>query len=483
MKMRSEVVFCINSKEHRVSGSKALMTLSDYLRYESSLTGTKVVCAEGDCGACTVNFAASAEMDSALNFKTINSCIAPLFSLDGGFVVTVEGLGKTGKLHPVQESLFKCFGSQCGYCTPGFVCSMVDLVDDSIHKNKAITEKRAKNYLTGNLCRCTGYDPILKACTTINLRSVTPLTKKFHDPKVIGALKKISSTPVKIEGDNFEIFLPTTAREALKYKKQNPEARIVAGATDLGVVVNKGRLTYEKVLSLQNISSLWQVDQSKTHFKVGARATLSQLSNLFAEHFPEMENMLHIFASPQIKNSATLIGNVANGSPIADTIPFLMAVGAKIEAQSLTGTRLIPIEKFYLGYKKLNLKRTELILSIHIPKPQKNEFLKLYKASVRKDLDISAVTLASFLKIENAEIQEIRLAVGGVGPIVQRLYEIEKKFLGKKAEPKIFKDISEIIEKHVNPISDVRGSKEYRLQLCKNLFKKLSYDFSAAEIS
>lgn len=477
MKSRNSILFYINEKRYEVRGEQVLMNLSDFLRYEKSLTGTKVVCAEGDCGACTVLKADVRELSkNRWVFKSVNSCILPLFTLDGSQIVSVEGLQKKTELHPVQTAMVDNFGSQCGYCTPGFICAMASLVEDCVKEKKEVTEKRTKNYLTGNLCRCTGYDPIIKAAMSIDLKKVETLQDRYYNLERVKELKKNVKTSVEIQTSGLQVFLPTTLKQALMLKKKFSQIRIVAGATDLGVAVNKGRLSYEAVMSLQNIEELAEIKKEKKYLVVSSQVNLTQLQKVLKKNFPEMGQMLHLFASPQIKNLGTLIGNVVNASPISDTIPFLMVADALIEVQSSKSKKLIPIDQFFLGYKILNLKKDELVTAIYIPLAQREEISKLYKVSLRKDLDISAVTMAARIKLKGKKIEEARLAFGGVGPVVKRIKEIEEFWIGKELTAKLFSQTSEKIKSYVKPISDVRGSKEYRLLLCVNLIKKMSYE-------
>lgn len=483
MKTRQSVLFYINEKRYEVFGKQTLMNLSDFLRYEQSLTGTKVVCAEGDCGACTVLKASVHELNrNRLVFKSVNSCIMPVLNLDGCQIVTVEGLKKDSDLHPVQKSMVDNFGSQCGFCTPGFVCAMVGLVEDSVLQKKEITEKRTKNYLTGNLCRCTGYDPIVKSALAIDLKKVETLQERYHDAKKITELKIAVQKDVEIQIEGLKVFLPTTLKRALEIQKKFPSTKIVAGATDLGVMVNKGRFQYEAVMSLQNIDEMFEIKKVKDFIVVPSRVTLTQFQKYLEKEFPEMERMLNIFASPQIKNSGTMVGNLVNASPISDTIPFLMVSDAQIEVRKAGGKRLIAIDDFFLGYKKLAIKPQEIVTAIHIPISKGKQISKLYKVSVRKDLDISAVTMAARLKLKGRKIEEARLTFGGVGPTVARLKTIEKKWEGKDLTAELIRDASIELPQLISPLSDVRGSKEYRLLLCQNLIKKFADEIFSANV-
>lgn len=482
MKSRSEITFYLNGQKQTVRGEKALSTVSDFLRYEKSLTGTKVVCAEGDCGACTALLASSQDSDST-RFKAINTCIFPVLGLDGGHLVTIEGIADGEKLHPLQESMIKCHGSQCGFCTPGFICAMTAMTEDLLTKKKSrtastLSEKKVKNSLTGNLCRCTGYQPIIEAALDTDLNKITPLRDRYTSRAQTSELKKLTKIPATLDWADGKVHLPTTIKQAADLKSRYKNLRLVAGATDLGVQVNKGRTRYTEVMSLQNVSELWKIKESKFKITVGARVSLASLQKYIETHDPELDRMLNLFASPQIKNTGTLIGNVVNGSPIGDMIPYLLAVDAEIVAVSKTGSRRIPISEFYLGYKKLALKPTELVAAIDIPRRDKNDILRLFKVSLRKDLDISAVTFALRIRksLKSDKVDTARIVFGGVGPIVQRLAHFEEQWAGKPFKRDLFSQLSKEVQEHVSPISDVRGSREYRVKLCQNLVVRAAHE-------
>lgn len=486
MKNRTQVVFYLNNILQQVEGDQIFLNLSDYLRYVKNKTGTKVVCAEGDCGACTVLKATVHDLQkNRLMFKTVNSCILPVFNLDGCHVVTVEGLRPSnepkGSLHPTQASLVKNLGTQCGFCTPGIVCSMVGLFEEARLQKKTITEKKIKNYLTGNLCRCTGYNSIVKAAIDIENQDFKLLQEIYHDPQKNKILMNAVKTPLHVQFNNQSLYLPLRIKQAVDYKKKYPEAKIIAGATDILVAVNKGQLQLEKLISLQNIESAWAIKIVKNNLVIGSQVTLTAFQNYIHLSNPEMYDLLKVFASPQIKNNATLVGNVINASPIADTIPFLMVSDAQIAVQNHLKKRIIPIEKFYMGYKKLNLKSNEIVTSIHIPLMNRKEkhFVKLIKVSLRKDLDISAVTLAVRLSLsDEKKIIEARVAIGGVGPTVLRLPIIEKMWVNKKIQPEIFQQAAKKIRSLIKPYSDLRGSAEYRYLISENLFNKIAAELS-----
>lgn len=492
MKSRSEITFYLNGQMQTVTGEQTLSTVSDFLRYKKSLTGTKVVCAEGDCGACTALLASSQETEISKNvrFKAINTCIFPVLGLDSSHLVTIEGIAEGEKLHPLQESMVKCHGSQCGFCTPGFVCAMAAMTEDLLTKKKlpaseGLTAKKVKNSLTGNLCRCTGYQPIIEAALKTDLSKVTTLRKRYTSPAQNTELKKLSKIPTTIEWASGKVHLPTTIKQAAAIKAKAKDLKIIAGATDLGVQVNKGRTRYKEVMSLQNIGELWEIKETKAKISIGARVSLARLQTYIEKHDPELDRMLNLFASPQIKNTGTLVGNVVNGSPIGDMIPYLLASDAEVVAISESGTRRIPMSDFYLGYKKLALKPTELVVAIEVPRRNKLDTLRLFKVSLRKDLDISAVTFA--MRVRQAQkskkVESARIVFGGVGPTVRRIDHFEKRWIGQEFTKHLFSELSKEIQHHVNPISDVRGSREYRLKLCRNLVVRAAHEIFDGEVS
>ena len=484
MEKRQNIIATINNQRVTIDGEMAFMPLANYLRQEVCLTGTKTVCSEGDCGACTVLLASETGNDGKLNFKSVNSCILPLYLIDGAQVVTVEGIKLSDtELHPVQQSMVDCQGAQCGYCTPGFICAMAGMAEKYKSENKSITEKKAKNYLTGNLCRCTGYRPIVEAALKIDLSKTQLLKDRYDNPAWLLEMKKIRGQSVMMNFKEKSIFLPVTLDEALKAKAFDSELRIIGGSTDIGVVVNKGRMTTPKTMALYHIDELRKISHDENYITVGASATLSEFEEYIEKFIPELNNMLHIFASPQIKNQATLIGNVVNASPISDTIPFLMVSDALVVLQRLSGVREVKMSEFYLGYKKLDMKTSEIATCVKIPRLSKNESLRLYKVSMRKDLDISAVTFAGIVKVEKDKITNARFALGGVGATVIRLKSIEDKIQGQDFTKNHFEEIAKELPSIIKPLTDLRASKEYRMKLAQNFFLKFHKEISAGVLS
>lgn len=505
MTTRDYIGFYLNGAFIKVSGSDVFLTLADFLRNRRHLSGTKVVCAEGDCGACTVLVARVQETlskkNSSLNYKSANSCIQFLGLLDGAHIVTVEGVKNpaTHELHPVQESMIKCHGAQCGYCTPGFICAMTGLVEDAKNEKQKITPNRVKNHLTGNLCRCTGYEPIIESALHLDLNQ-TPSLKMFYpnEDEMIRTLKNLIEVPalIKFSGKNIqdeniekEFYLPSTIEEALKYKKQNPDSRLVSGATDLGVLANKGRLHLIQKMSLNNILSLYEAPLVGDEFILGAKTTLTDTEKVLDRDFSDFSRLLHIFASPQIKNQGTLVGNIANASPIGDTIPFLNVAEAKVVIAKWESGKIVEREvlanDFIIGYKKLNLQNDELVTGIKLKKTESS--FKLYKASLRKDLDISQVTFAARYQVifdqktSSFTVLDLEIAFGGMSEKVQRvngLVNLLKKDFNQKSV-----DLGrELLAKTFSPFSDVRATREYRLMVAQNFLQKFFDEITQGHI-
>ncbi len=459
------------------------MMLADYLRQEQGLTGTKIVCAEGDCGACTVlrrfDSPKKGSKKSAAEFLPINSCITRVAQMDGSSLVTVEGVTPEEGLSPVQKAMVHCHGSQCGFCTPGFVMALTGPVEKKIAcKSKTIECQETKNALTGNLCRCTGYQPILDAAQAIPLKECESVQARHVDSEQVKTLRKIVKTPVELELDGFRFFAPTTLSAAVKYLRKNPQTRLLAGGTDLGVLRNKRKLLEERFLSLHLIPELYEIKKVKTtRAVVGARVTLSELREFSKELLPELARFLDLFASPQIKNVATLAGNVGNASPIAETPPFLLVAQTVVTVAGPKGRRKIPIDEFFLGYRQTALKKGEFIVSFEFDLPKKSERLSLYKVSQRKDLDISAVNAA--FRVEWAKsaqsprkIQSVRIAMGGVAATPLRLKKTEATLKGQAASQEVLDRAVNVLHSEMAPLSDLRGSSAFRRVIVQNLFER-----------
>ncbi len=493
--MRDYALVYINGVKHEIKGADLFMQLADYLRYQKGLTGTKVVCAEGDCGACTVLIARSQNVfngtDKELKYVTMNSCIQFMGLLDGSHVITVEGLGTSEKPHAIQSSMLNCHGAQCGYCTPGFICSIAGMVEDLKRNQQKVSAQKVKNHLTGNLCRCTGYEPIIDSALSLSsdfsLKELAYIKEMYPEKEMLNDFKNHSKLSVysKSEWRNADdekvsrvFYLPITMEEACQFKKNHPDVRIVSGATDLGVLANKNKLKIQYKMALVNIAETYKILNDEDFFIVGARASLQALEDAIVNDLSDFSRLLHIFASPQIKYQGTLVGNVANASPIGDTIPFLnVSDSLVVMAREFNGKveyREVTVNEFIQGYKVLNLKSDEIIYAVKIPKI-KDVHYKVYKSSLRKDLDISQVTLGVRYKLNaKNEFLDLELAFGGMSAKVDRVDEIKKLLLTDFSEKSI-QESKDVIRKTFKPFSDVRATDEYRLLVAGNLLQKF-YD-------
>ncbi len=463
-----KIVFHLNGERVEVGADHAPLMLAEYLRRERGLTGTKVVCAEGDCGACTV--LRWFPLEKRGRFLPINSCIAPLGQLHGSSLITVEALGTEQKLSPVQQAMVDCHGSQCGYCTPGFVMSLTGLVEKKIPTHEGITQKDAANALTGNLCRCTGYQSILDAACSVNVSACESVEKRFLSPAQKRELRTLLRKPLLLETADYSFFAPTTLRAALAWIKKNKQVRIAGAATDLGVVHNKYRHRLTHLLSLHQVSELYEMKATKGRLRVGARVTLANVRQ--ATKNSELGRFLDLFASPQIKNVATLVGNVVNASPIADTPPALLVLEADVEVHGPKGKRKVPLRNFFLGYKKTALRPGEIVTHVIFDLPKKNEVVRIFKASQRKDLDISAVNAAFRWKKRNETLEQISIAYGGVAATALRLPATEKALLGRRLDKEAFHEARNALQKEISPLSDLRGSSAFRRGLAEAFLKK-----------
>jgi xanthine dehydrogenase small subunit len=515
--MRSNIVLYINGREHRPHGADVFMPLTDYLRYHQSMLGTKVVCAEGDCGACTVLIGrikdpaaqelatkdlttkdlATKDASSSvgkLTYVPVNGCIQYIYQLDGCHVITVEGLTAGSKCHkelnPVQESMVKNNGAQCGYCTPGFIVAMsaVAYCPELVYRDTSASAQpgchsaeQIKDALTGNLCRCTGYEAIVKAGLESQFSEFTPLTSLFEEAKIAQHLALLNADEVFIESDGREFYLPATVETCSQYLAQHPDSTLVSGGTDVSVNCNKRGFCPPSVVSTARLPGLASIDtlveDGRKVLRVGGRVTLSQLERTMYEQMPQLNHLLWTFGSPQIRLAGTLAGNIANGSPIADTIPYLICLDGAVEASSTRGKRRIAMRDFYLGYKTLALAKDEVITAIYLPLPHDDEIVRLYKITRREHLDISSFTAAISLKLSATQtIERASVVFGGVAATVMHIDAVENFLVGKEHSLATFVEAGKLAKESIKPITDVRGSKDYRLQLAQNIMRKFYFE-------
>jgi xanthine dehydrogenase small subunit len=476
--MRDHVILYVNGQRHEVSGERAFRSLADFLRYDLGLVGTKVVCAEGDCGSCTIFLGRPDRSDpSRIHYETVCSCIQFLCQLDAAHVVTVEGLKYDDKLNPVQESMVACQGAQCGFCTPGFIVSMCAMFEQKRERRVAVDEVRAA--CVGNLCRCTGYEPILRAGAAVEPASMRPLNELYPPREMIDDFAARAGEAVEVRHGDRLFFKTATVEQALRFRADYPDCTVIAGGTDIGVQVNKGTRDPKTILSLSALTELRSVELRDNTIVAGALASLAQLERICQDALPEYARLLYFFGSPPIRNAGTIGGNIANGSPIGDTMPALYVLNAEVELTGVGGARRVNMNDFYDGYRHNVSRPDELVTRVIIPLPAAGDVFRLYKVSKRKDLDISAFTAAVWMKRNGGEtIEDVRIAFGGVGPNIFRMRRTEDSLRGNALTLATAREAGRIARSEISPISDVRGSAEYRAQLGENILRKLYHDLT-----
>ena len=476
--MREFILLFVNGQEHRVSGTDAFLTLSDFLRKRLCLCGTKIVCSEGDCGSCSTLCGRLNADRSAFEYLSIDSCIRFVFQLDGCHIITVEGLADGDQLHPVQEAMVKCHGSQCGFCTPGFVMSMAGILE----QNDSPSEDDWRYGLTGNLCRCTGYSPILEAGSRLKDCAGQNLNERYPAKDMIRAIKAASEIGVQVESKEAMVCCPNSLADATKFLAQQPDAEIIAGATETGVRFNKGLCSAKVWLDLNGVDELAGVRVDGDDLVIGSRATWTDLEQITRTHAKPFKEIVDVFGSPQIRNVATIGGNIINASPIADSLPFLVAGDAELTLVSLAGTRTVAILDFFQGYKKIDLKPGELLAEIRMALPPENRRLRLYKVSRRRDMDISTFTGAIWMDLDGDQIVDAGISYGAVGPTVLRLKETENFLRGQPFTIDIMRRAGEVALQEISPISDVRGGQDFRNRLAKNVLQKFFYEIQTPSV-
>ena len=505
-------------------------TLLQLLREDLGLTGAKEGCNEGDCGACTVVL--GQVEDGALRLRAVNSCIRLAHSIDGMALWTVEDVAAAdGSLHPAQQAMVENHASQCGFCTPGFVMSLFSIYENWIAPTlvtactslppggalrlrpgeagsaasagggmlQPITRALAQEELSGNLCRCTGYRPILDAALAMG--SLSPVEIDRDD--LLLKMELLSQAPYASEAD-LAYKLPRTLADLLKARAANPKAQLVAGCTDVGLWVTKQHREFEEIIDLTRVAELRRIDDHADEIVIGAAATLADAFAALVRYRPQLRNFASRFAGLPVRNAGTLGGNIANGSPIGDSMPLLIALGARVVLTSVRGEREMPLEALYTGYRTNVMGADEVLAWIRVPKPGSwgiphpyplpggereqevlrprpleegggeglSEFLRIYKISKRYDDDISAVCLAIKLRIDQGIVQTASIGAGGVAATPARAIQTEAALTGQPWTLETVQRAIAVLRAEFSPLSDMRASAAYRTEVLGNLLQR-----------
>jgi xanthine dehydrogenase small subunit len=462
----SAVRFLLNGALRAEGSASPTMTVLDWLRTVAFLTGTKEGCAEGDCGACTI--ALGRLRNGELHYEAVNSCLMMVPQIDGGAVLTVEGLaGVDGTPHPVQRALVDADATQCGFCTPGFVMAMFAFQQGAEPRDDALIHEA----LAGNLCRCTGYRSIVDACR--RLPAASP--ERSGADAAASALKGLPASDDYCAG-NQRFFAPRTLAELHQALAQNPDAVLLAGGTDIGLRVSKGREAIPVVISTAAVAELAAIASDAQALTLGGAVTYTQALPSLDAHFPALAALVRRIGSRQIRNLGTIAGNLATASPIGDMLPSLIALNASVVLASQAGQRSLSVESFITGYRKTALAPGEVIASIRVPLLQPKQSFATYKVAKRFDQDISTVVAAFLLERDGATVRDLRAAYGGMAARAMRAAHLEAALIGRAWSEDHSPDVAAALARDFTPMSDHRGSARYRMRVAAGLLRRFQLE-------
>ena len=471
------VRFVLDGQIVEAQGKRRTTTVLDYLREQLHRTGTKEGCAEGDCGACVVMVGELNAAGTGVDYVATNACIQLLPTLDGKSVKTVESLKKAdGTLHPVQEEMVKCHGSQCGFCTPGIVMSLVNMTQT----NTTPSRQEITDALSGNLCRCTGYAPIIDAAAKASEKKAALKIDDSADIALLKEIKRPSTPTMSLDGEIIvqpvvrtkkgnEFVSPSTLAEVADYLVKHPTTTLLAGSTEIGLQVNKQFSRPDHIMYLGNVQELRQVGETDKAWRIGAAVSLTHVEALVAKAYPDFAEVLRRFGSPPIRSTATLAGNIANGSPIGDTMPCLLVLGATLILRRGDKSRRVLLENFYTGMKKNVLEAGEFIEAIELPKPVAGQVFRAHKVSKRFEQDISATCAAISYTLKAGKLSGVKLAYNGLAPSPCRAPKLEAVLEGKAPDAVTAADLDAAIATSFTARDGLRATWGYRALVARNL--------------
>jgi xanthine dehydrogenase small subunit len=470
--MSDTIRFVLDGEIRELRDVAPTTTVLNWLREEERRCGTKEGCAEGDCGACTV---AIGERDGdTVRYRALNSCIQFVPTLDGKELVTVESLKHDGKLHPVQRAMVECHGSQCGFCTPGFVMSLFALY----HSDKGTDRETVDDALAGNLCRCTGYRPIVEAAQRMRALGA----KDQFNARAAATVKQLASIArqdtLALEKDGQRYFAPTGIWDFAALYERYPDAILLGGGTDVGLWVTKLHRRLETIIYTGDVTELHRLAVGDVSIEIGGAVSYTDAYAALAAEYADFGELLRRFASVQVRNAGTMGGNVGNASPIGDSPPLLLALGATLILRRGAATREIPIDEFFLAYRKTAMQPGEFIAAIRVPRATPGLQFRAYKISKRFDQDISAVCGAFALKLEGGRVTHIRIGFGGMAATPKRASHAESALLGQAWNEAAARAAMRAMAQDFQPLTDMRASAEYRLKVARNLLLKFFLETS-----
>ncbi len=471
--MHNTVRFILAGQLEEIHNCAPTRTVLEFLREEKGLTGTKEGCAEGDCGACTVVIGELHE--NRIRYRAINSCIQFLASLDGKQLVTVEDLTPTNnqadaELHVVQQAMVDQHGSQCGFCTPGFVMSLFAMY----HNRTEADLKRADIDLglAGNLCRCTGYAPIVRAAEqALAFERNDRFTA--DEQHIIDLLKTIQPTEaLQTNSASGQFYAPHTVDELCRLLQTHPQATLVAGATDVGLWVTKQQRSLEKIIYLGAVVELKEIKDGNGYLSIGAAVSYTDSTQAITSRYPEFLSLIERIGATQVRNVGTIGGNIANGSPIGDMPPGLIAIGARLNLRSSRAQRCIDLEDYFISYGKQDLENGECVEQVLLPYPKENQLFATYKISKRFEQDISAVCAAFSIQVNSGKISNARVCFGGMAEIPKRATSCEQILNGSSWSQQTINQAKQALLDDFTPLTDMRASARYRHQVSQNLLQR-----------